>query len=121
MSSSFRPRGRQHLPGGGHDSNGNPRQGKVQVWGKIQVTNYTHGGETLVPSDVGLKTIEWIDIKFDNAVGGNSGGQQRDAYYSYNDQQFYLLEADVQIAATSDPLLSFFAAGDAAEDDAELL
>jgi len=120
MSSSFRIRGRQHLPGGGHNSNGSPRQGKVQVWGKINVTNYTHGGESLTPADVGLTTIEWIDIKFDNAVGGNSGGQQRDAYYSHTDQEFYLLEADVQIAATADPVLSFLACGDTA-DDVELL
>lgn len=120
MSSSYRIRARQHIPGGGHDSNGRPRQGKVAVWGKINVTNYAHGGETLRPSDVGLKTIEWIDIKFDNAVGGNSGSQPREAHYSYVDQQFYLLEDNVQIAATADPVLSFHAVGDSA-DDVELL
>lgn len=128
MARSIRVRGKQHLPGGGFNSNGNPRQGKIQVWGKIEVTDYRHGGETLTPADLGLRTIEWLDIKFDNAVGGASGGNYREAKYSYVDQQFYLLESQGgvavgplrEIANTADPRLSFLAAGDTI-DDVELI
>lgn len=120
MARSIRVRGKQHLPGGGFNSNGSPRQGKIQVWGKIEVTNYQHGGENLTPADLGLRTIEWLDIKFDNAVGGNSGSNHRDAYYSHADQQFYLLQDRVQISGSADPRLSFLAAGDTI-DDVELI
>lgn len=121
MARSIRVRGKQHLPGGGFNSNGQPKQGKIQVWGKIEVTNYSRGGESLAPSDLGLRTIEWLDIKFDNAVGGNDpGNQRRDAIYSHVDQQFYLLESGNELAATADPRLSFLAAGDTI-DDVELI
>ena len=119
MSNSVRTRARQHIPGGGFDSSGGPRQGKVEVWGKIVVTNYNRGGENLTPSDLGLKTIEWIDIKFENAIAGSGGGQEREAFFSAADNQFYLLEGREPLAATADPVLLFNACGD--DFDSELL
>jgi len=126
MSRSIRVRGKQHLPGGGFNSNGNPRQGKIQVWGKIEVTNYQRGGESLTPADLGLRTIEWIDIKFADAIASSSGSRSRVAPYSNATQQFYALEATGtngqfrELAATEDPSLFFLAAGDTI-DDVELI
>ncbi|MDY6957678.1 MAG: hypothetical protein SVK08_00840 [Halobacteriota archaeon] len=120
MSNVVKTRFHRPLPGGGRDSNGNPKQGKVEVRGKIEVTNYSHGGESLTPADIGLLAIDWIDIKPDEPVGGNDGGQVREVHYSFSNQQFYILEDNVQIAATSDPVLSFNAFGDTVRD-AELL
>lgn len=119
MSRSIRVRARQHIPGGGVDANGSPKQGKVEVWGKIVVTNYNRGGENLAASDLGLKTIEWIDIKFEDAVGTNDGQGQREAFFSAAAQQFYLLESNEPLAATADPVLLFNACGD--DFDSELL
>ena len=116
MSNTVQIRFRSFLPGSGFDSGGNPKQGKQEVRGKITVTNYSHGGESLAPADIGLTTIDYIDIKYDNAVGGNDGSQPRLVHYSHVDQQFYVLEAGVQIAATRDPVLSFSAFGDSAHD-----
>lgn len=123
MSRSIRVRARQQIPGGGFDANGNSRQGKVEVWGKIIVTDYKRGGENLVPADLGLKSIEWLDIKHDDAVGG-SDNQPRLVQYSTSAQQFYIMEEGAnsfkEVAATVDPTLSFNAVGDAL-DDVELL
>jgi hypothetical protein len=116
MSNTVQTRFTRPLPGGGYDSGGNPKQGKVEVRGKITVTNYSHGGEDLVPADLGLRTIDWLDLKVDEAIGGADGGQQRVAHWSSSAQQFYVLEDSVQIAATRDPVLSFNAFGDSAHD-----
>lgn len=120
MANTVAERFHRPLPGGGRDANGNPKQGKVEVRGKITVTDYDHGGESLTPADLGLTTIDWIDIKPDEPVGGNDGGQVREVHYSFSQQQFYVLEDDVQIAATADPVLSYNAFGDTVRD-AELL
>ena len=125
MARTIKRRAKQHLPGGGFDANGSPKQGKAQVWGKITVSNYKHGGESLAPVDLGLRTIEWLDLKFEEAIGGNSGGNQRSAYWSASAQQFYCLEASGSVAggpmreisATSSPVLLFTACGD---DQAEV-
>ncbi len=116
MANTVKVRFRSFLPGSGFDSGGNPKQGKQEVRGKIEVTNYSHGGENLTPADVGLSTIDYIDIKYDNAVGGNDGGNARLVHYSHVDNQFYVLEDHVQIAVTRDPVLSFAAFGDSAHD-----
>ena len=125
MSRVIKSRGKQQLPGGGFDANGNSKQGKLEVWGKIEVTNYNTGGENLSPSDVGLRTIEWIDLKHDEALGGASGSEVRTVHYSYSAQQFYVLQENsggnfVQVAPTADPDLSFHVTGDSI-DDVELV
>jgi hypothetical protein len=120
MGNTVQQRFHRPLPGGGVDVNGNPKQGKVEVRGKITVTNYAHGGEDLTPADLGLVTIDWIDLKCDEPIGGNDGGQVREAHWSASAQQFYVLQDNVQIAATADPVLSYNAFGDTVRD-AELL
>lgn len=116
MSNTVQVRFTSFLPGSGFNSAGNPKQGKTRVVGKITVTNYSHGGEDLTPSDVGLTVIDYIDIKVDEAVGGNDGGQSRLVHYATSSQQFYVLEDSVQVGSGTDPVLSFVAEGDSAGD-----
>ena|SRR3990167_5227073 len=120
MAKSVRRRAKQHIPGGGFDANGSPKQGKCQIWGKIVITNYNRAGESLTPADLGLRTIEYIDLKFESAVGGSGGGQEREAFWDGTTQEFYLLEGREPLAATADPVLLFTACGDD-QADVELL
>ena len=120
MSNRVEVRWHRPLPGGGRDSSGSPVQGKVEVRGKIRVTDYRHGGETLRPADLGLTTIDWIDIKPEEPVGGNDGSQARFAHYSFASQQFYVVENGVQIANTADPVLHFSATGDTGREANQL-
>lgn len=115
MSNSVKIRSKTYLPGAGVDAQGNPSQTKQRVVGKINVTNYSHGGETLRPRDVNLRVIDYIDLKVDEAVGGNDGGQQRLAHWSRSAEQFYVLVDGVQVAATADPVISFVAEGDSVD------
>ena len=117
MSNSVRIRRRSSLPGAGFDIAGNPSQNKQQVVGKIVVTDYTRGGETLRPRDLGLENFDHLHLSLDEGQGGASG-QVRTVVYAAAAQQFYVLiegaggEFD-QEAATADPVVSFIAEGDA--------
>jgi len=51
------------LPGAGFTTGGVAKQGKTSIHGVIEVTNYARGGEALSPQDVGLTTLDHIDIK----------------------------------------------------------
>jgi len=113
MANKVQFRRNTHLPGAGFDAAGNPVQGKQRVVGRITVTTYSRGGETLKPSDVGLRTIDYIDIKATEAVSGNSGAPVT-VHYSASGQEFYVLEGRDELGATKNPVLSFVAEGDSA-------
>jgi hypothetical protein len=119
MSNTVAIRFRSYLPGSGFDSNGNPKQGKQEVRGKVAVTSYA-AGESLPPSKVGLTTIDWVHLAPDNAVGG-ANGQGRVALYDHSSQEFYVFQSeatgldDANIAGKTFTV-SFNAFGDSAHD-----
>lgn len=122
MANTVQIRFRSFLPGAGHDSGGSPKQGKQEVHGRITVTNYNRGGEGLTPADVGLTTIDHLDLQLVDPLTGPDPGQgARQVYYSGAAQEFYITvttQAGVptELAGTADPVLSFHAKGDSAHD-----
>src|SRR5271157_4085445 len=52
----------QSAGGQNKDAVGNPLNNRVRVSGKCIVTSYTTAGEILVPADIGLTTIDFIDL-----------------------------------------------------------
>ena len=83
---------------------------------------FTTGGEALSPQDVGLTTLDHIDIKHrEELMSSDPGGARRQILYSYAAQQFYVIKETtggefIEEAATADPVLSFEAFGDSASD-----
>jgi hypothetical protein len=118
MARTIRRRFHRPLPGGGADSGGSPKQGKVEVVGEINVTTYA-GVESLTPADIGLVTIDWIDIKHENAAGGKEGSEPRDVRYCWSSQDFYIRETEARANAGTH-VLYFKAFGDTVRN-AELL
>lgn len=102
-------------PGVGFDSAGNPKQGKVEVCGSISVTTYSAGGESLTPRDIGLSTIDWIDLNHANQAGGQQGSESRNVLYNFATQDFYIREGVAPANAGSHTVV-FLAAGDSASD-----
>lgn len=119
MSINVKPRFHRPLPGGGRDSNGNPKQGKVEVRGVISVSSYDRGGESLTPADLGLTTIDWIDLKHEEQAGGKEGSETREVLYNFSSQDFYIREAGSPANAGSHEV-RFNAFGDTVRE-AELL
>ncbi len=119
MARTVKQRFHRPLPGGGFDSNGNPRQGKVEVRGVISVTTYAAGGESLTPTDLGLGTIDWIDLKHEEQAGGKEGSETREVLYNFATQDFYIREAGAPANAGAHEL-RYNAFGDTVRD-AELL
>lgn len=99
MSNVVKPRFHRPLPGGGRDSNGNPVQGKVEVRGVIEVSSATQG-ESLTPADLGLSTIDWIDLSPEAPVRSASGAGETLCLYDYGAQEFYTLEDGDSTAPT---------------------
>ena len=122
MANTVAIRFRSFLPGAGRNSGGSPVQGKQEVHGRITVTNYDRGGESLTPADVGLTIIDHLDLQLIDPLTGTDPGQgSRQVYYSGSAQEFYITvtsQAGVpsEIAGTADPVLSFHAKGDSAHD-----
>ena len=122
MAKTVQVRFRSFLPGSGFNSGGSPVQGKQEVHGQITVTNYSRGGEGLTPADVGLTTIDHLDLQLSEPLTGPDPGQgSRQVYYSNSAQEFYITvtsQAGVpaEIAGTADPVLTFHAKGDSAQD-----
>jgi hypothetical protein len=108
------------LPGGGYDSTGRPVQGKTNVRGVINVTSYTRGGETLRAQDVGLETIDSLDLELvEPFTSPNPSQNWRDVGYSSAAAQFYAwVEASsgafAELAGASAFEVAFDAFGDAA-------
>lgn len=90
MSNTVSVRFRSFLPGSGRDANGNPAQAKQRVTGSLSVTSAA-AGESLTPTDLGLKTIDHIDLQVQTSMGSKSG-RPRLALYDYGSQEFYVLE-----------------------------
>src|SRR3990172_338293 len=81
------------LPGAGFTTGGVAKQGKTSIHGVIEVTNYARGGEALSPQDVGLTTLDHIDIKHrEELMSSDPGGARRQILYSYAAQQFYVIK-----------------------------
>lgn len=103
-----------YLPGQGRNGNGQPVQGKQEVSGRIAVTSLNGGGESLLPSDLGLTAIDHIDLRVTAALSSKSGAP-RTAEYDYTSQEFYVLQ-DASTTNTSGKnfTLTFQARGDSA-------
>lgn len=121
MASDVKVLYQSYLPGAGRDRNGNPVQKKRRVVGRIEVTSYAQGGETLAPSDLRLDTIDYLDLKVENEVTSNSPGQNvRRAYYADAAQQFYVVKTRIaggenELASAATCVLKFVAEGDAVD------
>jgi hypothetical protein len=63
MAKTVAVRFRNRHAAGGHDSGGSPVQGKVDIRGVVTVTSYSRGGESLTPIDLGLSTIDHLDLR----------------------------------------------------------
>jgi hypothetical protein len=126
MAKTVAVRFRNRHAAGGHDSGGSPVQGKVDIRGVVTVTSYSRGGESLTPIDLGLSTIDHLDLRVVEPVrSANPAQGTRSVVYSDAAQQFYLLEQNVgggfdEAAGATAVTLSFSANGDAA-DHVELL
>lgn len=122
MSNTVQVRYRSFLPGSGFDSGGNPKQGKQEVRGQVTVTDYTLGGESLKPSDLGLTTIDYIDLVLQEPFEGNQPDKTgREIGYSFSSQEFYITTVDksgtkAELVTSADPVVVFNAFGDSAHD-----
>jgi hypothetical protein len=122
MAKSVAVRFKDRHAHGGHDSSGNAKQGKQDVRGVITVTSYSRGGESLTPIDLGLATIDHLDLRVVEPVrSANPVQGRRDVVYSDAAEQFYLLAATAaggwdEAASAVAVSLSFSACGDAADD-----
>ena len=116
MAHDTKIRGKTFIAGAGFDANGNPKQGKVLVHGRIEVTSFNQG-EQLPPSEIGLNTIDYIDIRHEEPSATGSGGTDRQVNYAYATQDFYILEdQDPTPPTDASHNLRFVAFGDSAED-----
>lgn len=91
MSNTVAIKFRSYLPAQGFDGNGLPSSRKQMVVGEISVTSLSNG-ESLSPADVGLETIDRIEMTLKEPIGGASGAEPRDAHYSFSAQEFYVLQ-----------------------------
>jgi len=107
----------------GRDKDGAIKNGKVLVWGHIDVTSYTTGGETVAPKDIGLSTIDFItfDVRTVNdADTPPSDGVTFGANYIQSSNKVIIdvaLKTGTQVTSTQDAELYYFAGGDAAVAD----
>lgn len=122
MANQVTVRFRSYLPGSGWDSAGSAKQGKQEVRGIITVTDYVRNGEDLVPVDLGLTTIDHLDLVLQEPLTSNDPSEQwRKVDYSYSAAQFYVVEIGqtgvaLNIGATKDPVITFSAFGDSSHD-----
>ena len=122
MAKTVQIRWRSYLPGAGFDASGNPKQGKQEVHGRVTVTSYTKGGESLKPSDLGLTAIDHLNLQLVEPIRNEDPGQNsRRVDYSHSAQQFYVVNVGTsgttsEAAGASTPNLTFEAVGDSAHD-----
>jgi hypothetical protein len=120
MANDVKIRFRSFLPGAGFDSAGNPKQGKTRVVGSVGVTSYG-SGEPLSAQDVGLSSIDFMDLRVSDATGAAGGANYRQALYVKSVGEFYLnLISSTGVADQYSPAatetLEFVAEGDSAHD-----
>lgn len=121
MANDVKIRFRRWIPGGGFDSSGNAKQGKTHVSGIISVTSYAPGAEALSATDVGLSTIDYINLRVADETGDPNGSTQRRALFDKSVSQFYLVtfgEAGQsnEYASEATETIEFVAEGDSAHD-----
>lgn len=121
MARTVKPTLKQWIPGAGRTATGVPTQGKTRTVGRITVTSYTKGGESLTPADVGLSNIDFITIKDREQTGSPEARSTRGVLYSNVAQQFYLVTTGVagdvaERAGAAATELEFVAEGDSAHD-----
>lgn len=126
MAYDLKTKFKRFLPGAGRDANGNPVQGKTRVVGEIVLDSSSgyagSGGETLNPADIGLTTVDYIDIKYANAPSNKGGTDTREVSYNRGSGDFYLFDstgaARVGVASGADTsaVILFDAFGDSAHD-----
>jgi hypothetical protein len=117
MAKTVEIRGRTYLPGQGRDSSGNPKQGKQMVWGRVNITSYTSGGEPVSPNDVGLTTIDHLSPTIYSLAGSEVGVVEASVIWqSTNNELVIFATAANQAAAASTAVVSFLAVGDSAHD-----
>jgi hypothetical protein len=123
MANTVAVRFRSFLPGAGFDVSGVAKQGKQEVRGRITVSSYVRGGESLTAADLGLTTIDHLTLEVVDGIKGPSGTPTRFAVYNETNELFYIVEASSQAAsgfneaATAAAVtVSFAATGDSAHD-----
>jgi len=117
MATDVKIRFRSFLPGSGYDGSGNARQGKTNVRGRIEVTSYTKGGETLKPQDLGLNTVDDLTLSCEEPfTSPDPASGWRWASWSRAAQQFYVIQETVEVAGGTVLNLTFDAFGDSAHD-----
>jgi hypothetical protein len=73
---TVKTRFKRYLPGAGFTNTGTVVQGKVEMWGRIDIAAYTPGGEPLTAAQLGLTTLDHISftsITPDSAAAAPAG------------------------------------------------
>lgn len=63
------------------------------VLGRVVVTAFNGGGETLTPADLGLEGFDYLQMAVEEGVGSGSG-EPRTATYSNAANQFYVFQSN---------------------------
>ena len=93
FSKVIRVRFNSFLPGAGYDASGNPKQGKTSVRGQVAIVDYTRGGVALTATELGLVTLDDIDLKLIEPVRSSDPiVNKRFASYSHGSAEFYVYE-----------------------------
>lgn len=117
MAKTVKTRVRSALPGAGFDSSGNAKQGKRRVTGSISVTSLGHGGVPLSAADLGLSTIDFIQLNHADQAAGKEGHGIRSVPYCFTTADFYIVQdiglSGAQPATGTTHTVYFDAVGDA--------
>ncbi len=120
MAKTIRVNFRSFLPGAGFTRGGKPKQGKTNIRGRVAVSSYTHGGESLTASDLGLDTIDDLVLTVEDAVvDADPATSFRLAGYNRTGQEFYVtqgLNVGTELVDGTAVNISFDAFGDSAHD-----
>jgi hypothetical protein len=95
MANDVKIRYRDYLPGAGVDASGAPKQGKMRVLGHVAVTSYVSSGEPLSAIELGVTTIDTIQMRVRNQAASPAAHSRREVIYSVADEQFYLFVVGV--------------------------
>ena len=123
MAKTVQVLGRSYLPGQGFNLSGSPKQGKAMIWGQINVSSYPTGGESIVPNDLGLTTIDHAEFfPFAAAALGvtptayTAGNAPGVNYRKSANLLEVFSDATTEQTSTNALSISFFAVGDSARD-----
>lgn len=110
------------IPGVGFDQNGLAKQNKTLVVARMVTTDVQSGSESLTPNDLGLETIDFINLKVVSESGGVpaiSATTSVTAEYDDADETVFISDvaaAGDRAAITNDedPVIKILAVGDSA-------